>query len=213
MPLIGWTWPGMPALCHHLNPLFSCSDPTHLPACKPSPNTSLFISSGVCLFAPSHSCLFFLASPSVMEVVSPTVSYRQRTDSKDTETVTPVDDMSLADQKVNDLITAFHDPENPNDTTFNPVILQVFDTKEKLKTFWDGLYHNTRIIYLRSWDLNDYEVSVTQKAFITLFEHRHFTAASNLYFQEILGWGDADTSDLLVADGVKASVESFKGDT
>ena len=74
-------------------------------------------------------------------------------------------------------------------TEYNPLLSRVFNTTELSNMFWVSLDHDIQLISQRSQNLEDHEISLTQKAFKLLHSEDKFVPAANIYVELILGLG------------------------
>lgn len=112
-------------------------------------------------------------------------------------------DLAPVEQQVYDLID--HYRSQP----LNPLFFDIFIELESQEDFWFGLKYTVHALRARSWNLDDHEISISQKALIALHSHEELAGAANVYLGEILGLGNADISNRWIVEGIRARTSAF----
>ena len=72
-------------------------------------------------------------------------------------------------------------------TEYNPLFRRTFNTPELQEMFWASLNHDVQLISQNSQALEDHEVNLAQKAFVSLHFQGKLVPIANIYFEMILG--------------------------
>lgn len=99
--------------------------------------------------------------------------------------------LSQAERRVESLVAKYR----ATGYTYHPKISQICPNDEDYDMVWTLLDHEAQLIGQRPTGLAFHEISVIQKAFLTLFGDKNLIPAMNLYVCEILGLGDSDKTN------------------
>lgn len=92
---------------------------------------------------------------------------------------------ATAELKVKNLVSSYRSLRS-----YVPLLSEMLQPLEFRRLFWLSLKHDLFVLRQRSQDLADNEITITQRAFITLSEGGQYRVPSaNIYMLEILGLG------------------------